>query len=172
MEECDEIRRWSAAHSRLVTIYWTEQITPTEHLIRARCSHLSPLGAGMEEFAVCSAVLHTGRGRASLSFHTSVVFSASVCLHIFLFLSVFAMRQVSAVNLWGNLDHMLCNKKQQIRNRLMWWPLPGAHTNKKHHILCYWLCIKHIDGSVGVTGESGGPNAVLKAFPATKEKKI
>lgn len=54
MEECDEIKRRGEAHSRLVTIYRTEPITLTEHLIRARCSHLSPLGAGMEEFALCA----------------------------------------------------------------------------------------------------------------------
>lgn len=45
----------------------------------------------------------------------------------------------------------------------------SSYKQTAHDTLGYWPCIKHIDYSMGFTGESGGPNAVLKAFPAAKE---
>lgn len=75
MEECDEIRTWSEAHSRLVTIYRMEPITLAEHLIRARCSPFITsecMHKGIWSFFFC---------HASLSSHTFVVFSTSACLN-------------------------------------------------------------------------------------------
>lgn len=86
MTECDEIRRWCAAHSLPVTIYWNELITPAEHLIGTRCSHLSPLRAGMEEF-VLFVLLCLKESDAKLRSHLSHLrfLSTSICLCLSLF---------------------------------------------------------------------------------------
>lgn len=169
MEECDEIRGWSEAHLWLVTIYRTKPITLAEHLIRARCSHLSPLGAGMEEFALfvlpCITVL-------------SLICCCSISVHLYIYLSL-CLCHVSNY-------HCISYLISQIRPQRRPWPhavqqapnqkqvhmmasFRNSYKQAAHDILSYWPCIKHIDYSRGFTGESGGPNAVLKAFPATKE---
>lgn len=63
---------------------------------------------------------------------------------------------------------MPCNKKQLD----MIASFRGTYKQTVHDILDYRPSYKHIDYSMGFTGESGGPDAVLKAFPALKEKII
>ncbi len=44
----------------------------------------------------------------------------------------------------------------------------SSYKQTAHDILDFRPRIKHTDYNMGLTGESGGPNAVLKDFPATK----
>lgn len=174
MEECDEIRRRSETHSRLVTIYRTEQITLAEHLIRARCSHLSPLRAGMEEFALfvlpCFTVLSHVCCFLHIRLSSHVTFSFGLCpASNYGCISSATVTKSAWKNLGRSLDHILCKKKQLIRNRLIWWHPLGTHKHTAHDLSGYCPGIKHIDYSMGLIGESGGPNLALKAFPNPKE---
>lgn len=58
--------------------------------------------------SVCSVVLQAGRGRASLSSHTSVVFSMHSSASTHLSLAAFALRQIFAVNLRKEILTALC----------------------------------------------------------------
>lgn len=49
-------------------------------------------------------------------------------------------------------------------------PFSDSYEQTGHYVLD-WPCDKYTDSSISFTGESSGPNAVLKAFPDPKEKK-
>lgn len=183
MEECDEIRRWSEAHSRLVTIYRTEPITLAEHLIRARCSHLSLLGAGMEEFALFVLLCFTVLSHICcflhicLSLHVS--FSLCLCIklllffYIYIFCCIYLISQISLAKSSGGVLTTYCpTRGSWSETGCVMASFRNSSKQTSHNILGCWPCISHIDYSMDFTGESSGPNAVLKAFPASKEKRL
>lgn len=122
MEECDEIRRRSETHSWLVTIYRTEQITLAEHLIRAHCSHSSPLRAGMEEFGLfvlpCFTVLSHVCCFLRICLSSHVTFSFGLCpASNYGCISSATVTKSAWKKLRRSLDHILCKKKKAANQK-------------------------------------------------------
>lgn len=188
MEECDEISQWCVADSWLVTIYWTEQITLAEHLIRNHCSHLSPLGAGMEEFAPFALpCLDEDRTELHCPLHTSVVFS--LCVVFTFFCSSLFFRASNGCSISSCCIHSISSSSPAKPQKESWPHAVQQHAADQkqvdvmassrssykqtaHGILVYGSCYKHIDYSIGfAVWWSADLNAVLKAFPALKRGK-